>query len=78
MKKELAERIPAGETRTYSEIAKALGKPSAYRAVARANGAYQLTIIVPCHRVINASGSSWLWWWAKKKKWILDHEKQGG
>ena len=50
-------RIPPGETRSYGEIAAALGRPSATRAVARANGANQLAIIVPCHRVIGADGS---------------------
>ena len=50
-------RIPAGTTRSYSDIAKTIGRPTATRAVARANGANQLAIIVPCHRVIGADGS---------------------
>ncbi len=50
-------RIPAGATRSYSDIARSIGRPSAIRAVARANGANQLAIIVPCHRVIGADGS---------------------
>jgi len=50
-------RIPAGETRTYGDLAKEIGKPSATRAVARANGANQLAVIVPCHRVIGADGT---------------------
>lgn len=50
-------RIPAGETRTYNELARAIGRPSATRAVARANGANQIAIAVPCHRVIGADGS---------------------
>ncbi len=50
-------RIPAGETRSYSNIAHAIGKPSAVRAVARANGANQISLAVPCHRVIGADGS---------------------
>ncbi|MBB5701003.1 AraC family transcriptional regulator of adaptative response/methylated-DNA-[protein]-cysteine methyltransferase [Ochrobactrum daejeonense] len=49
--------IRAGETRSYSEIARALDKPLAVRAVARANGANQIGIIIPCHRVIGADGS---------------------
>lgn len=49
--------IPAGETRSYSEIAVGIGRPSARRAVARANGANQLAIVIPCHRVIGADGS---------------------
>ncbi len=49
--------IPAGETRTYSQIAGQMGRPSATRAVARANGANPLALVVPCHRVIGADGS---------------------
>ena len=51
------QKIPAGETRSYSEVAIAVGKPAAVRAVARANGANPIAIIVPCHRVIGADGS---------------------
>ncbi|MFE0451810.1 methylated-DNA--[protein]-cysteine S-methyltransferase [Streptomyces sp. NPDC058914] len=50
-------KIPYGETRTYGELADALGKPSASRAVGLANGKNPVGIIVPCHRVIGASGS---------------------
>ncbi|MEM9533228.1 MAG: trifunctional transcriptional activator/DNA repair protein Ada/methylated-DNA--[protein]-cysteine S-methyltransferase [Pseudomonadota bacterium] len=49
--------IPAGQTRSYSEIARAIGRPEAVRAVARANGANQLAIVVPCHRVLGSDGS---------------------
>ncbi len=49
--------IPAGETRSYGDLAKELGQPTATRAVARANGANQIALIVPCHRVIGADGS---------------------
>ena len=49
--------IPAGETRSYAALAVAIGRPTAMRAVARANGANQLAIVVPCHRVIGADGS---------------------
>lgn len=49
--------IPAGETRSYSQIAQDLGRPSSVRAVARANGSNQLALIVPCHRVLSADGS---------------------
>ncbi|WP_428687457.1 bifunctional transcriptional activator/DNA repair enzyme AdaA [Roseibium sp.] len=49
--------IPAGKTRSYSEVAEAIGRPQAVRAVARANGANQLALIVPCHRVIGVDGS---------------------
>jgi methylated-DNA-[protein]-cysteine S-methyltransferase len=48
--------IPFGETRSYGEIARALGKPSAMRAVGAANGRNPISIIAPCHRVIGANG----------------------
>lgn len=50
-------RIPPGVTRSYSDIAKCIGRPSATRAVARANGANQIALVVPCHRVVGADGS---------------------
>jgi methylated-DNA-[protein]-cysteine S-methyltransferase len=50
-------KIPFGETRSYGEIARALGRPDAARAVGRANGANPIPIVVPCHRVIGADGS---------------------
>lgn len=49
--------IPAGKTRSYSDIARIIGRPSATRAVAQANGANQLAIIIPCHRVIGVDGA---------------------
>lgn len=48
--------IPFGETRSYLEIAEAVGRPSATRAVGAANGANPVSLVVPCHRVIAASG----------------------
>lgn len=50
-------KIPAGETRSYSQMALAIGKSNATRAVARANGANQIALMVPCHRVIGMDGS---------------------
>jgi O-6-methylguanine DNA methyltransferase len=50
------ERIPFGETRSYLQIAEAIGAPRAVRAVGAANGANPIPIVVPCHRVIGASG----------------------
>ncbi|BBZ03377.1 methylated-DNA--protein-cysteine methyltransferase [Mycolicibacterium chitae] len=49
--------IPYGETRSYGEIAKAIGSPTAFRAVGLANGRNPIAVIVPCHRVIGANGS---------------------
>lgn len=50
-------QIPVGQTRSYSQIAQRIGRASATRAVARANGANQIALMVPCHRVIGADGS---------------------
>jgi methylated-DNA-[protein]-cysteine S-methyltransferase len=50
-------RIPFGETRSYGEIADALGKPGAARAVGRANATNVLPVVVPCHRVVAADGT---------------------
>jgi methylated-DNA-[protein]-cysteine S-methyltransferase len=50
-------RIPYGETRSYGDLADALGKPGASRAVGLANGKNPIGIIVPCHRVVGANGS---------------------
>jgi len=50
-------KIPYGETRSYADIARAIGKPAAVRAVGLANGQNPIAIIVPCHRVIGSDGS---------------------
>ncbi len=68
-------RIPYGETRSYGDLARELGTSSA-RAVGRANGRNQISIIVPCHRVIGADGS--LTGYAgglEAKRSLLDHER---
>ncbi|GAA6149299.1 trifunctional transcriptional activator/DNA repair protein Ada/methylated-DNA--[protein]-cysteine S-methyltransferase [Pseudooceanicola nitratireducens] len=54
---EALRRIPAGETRSYSGLAQEIGRPEATRAVARANGANQIAVMIPCHRVLGADGS---------------------
>ncbi|MGR3708131.1 MAG: methylated-DNA--[protein]-cysteine S-methyltransferase, partial [Alterinioella nitratireducens] len=51
-------RIEPGRTRSYCDLAREIGRPSATRAVARANGANRIAIVIPCHRVIGADG--WL------------------
>lgn len=71
------QQIPFGKTCSYAEVAAKIDKPSAYRAVANANGSNQLAIIVPCHRVINSDGG--LGGYNRglnRKKWLLDHENQ--
>ena len=67
--------IGYGETRSYGELARAIGRPAASRAVGTANAKNPLSIIVPCHRVIAASGE--LTGYAgglAAKRWLLDHE----
>jgi O-6-methylguanine DNA methyltransferase len=49
-------KIPYGQTRSYKEIAEAIGHPKAFRAVGRANGSNPLPLIIPCHRVIQSNG----------------------
>ena len=68
-------RIPAGATQGYGALAAALGKPGAARAVGLANGSNPIGIVVPCHRVIGASGT--LTGYAggvERKAWLLRHE----
>ena len=50
-------RIPAGETRSYAEIAAAVGKPKAVRAAGSANGANNVAVLIPCHRVVRTDGT---------------------
>lgn len=68
--------IPFGETRSYEGVAQAIGRPTACRAVARANATNQLPIIVPCHRVINKDGGLGGYdGGIERKQWLLHHEK---
>ena len=70
-------RIPAGETTSYGAIAKALGSAGASRAVGHANGANPVSIIVPCHRVIGASGHlTGYGGGLDRMTWLLNHEKR--
>ena len=52
-----AARIPPGETRSYAEIAAAVGRPTAVRAAGTANGANNVAVLIPCHRVIRTDGT---------------------
>jgi len=68
-------RIPAGETRSYRELAAEIGAPAAVRAVGAANGANPVALVIPCHRVIAADGT--LGGYAgglRRKRWLLAHE----
>ncbi|MGH8125652.1 MAG: methylated-DNA--[protein]-cysteine S-methyltransferase, partial [Rhodanobacteraceae bacterium] len=71
-------RIPAGETRSYAEIARAIGQPGAARAVGRACGANKLALIVPCHRVVRADGTPGGWRWGATRKQTLLASEQAG
>jgi len=69
------QKIPYGQTISYLELATRIGNPRACRAVAQANGANQLAIIIPCHRVINANGNlSGYAGGIARKEWLLNNE----
>jgi methylated-DNA-[protein]-cysteine S-methyltransferase len=68
--------IPFGETRSYGQLASAIGRPTASRAVGAANGRNPLSIVAPCHRVIGGNGA--LTGFAggmETKQWLLEHER---
>jgi AraC family transcriptional regulator, regulatory protein of adaptative response / methylated-DNA-[protein]-cysteine methyltransferase len=68
--------IPPGKTRSYAELARAVGRPAAVRAAAQANGANPFAIVVPCHRVINADGTLCGYGGGlARKHWLLEHER---
>jgi AraC family transcriptional regulator of adaptative response/methylated-DNA-[protein]-cysteine methyltransferase len=68
-------KIPYGAQSTYGEMAKRLGKPGASRAVGRANGANYLSIVIPCHRVVEKGGGLRGYGGGlKRKKWLLNLE----
>lgn len=70
-------RIPYGQTRSYADQAKAIEHASAFRAVANANGANQLAIVIPCHRIINSDGKLGGYGGGiSRKQWLIDHEKK--
>lgn len=69
--------IPFATTRSYSEIASAIGKPGSHRAVGKANGANRFVIIIPCHRVIYIDSTVGGYnGGIARKQWLLHHEKQ--
>lgn len=71
------QRIPRGATRTYSQVARALGQPKAVRAVARACATNPVSIVVPCHRVIRGDGSmAGYRWGISRKEQLLKEERQ--
>lgn len=69
--------IGYGQTATYGEIATAVGRPTAVRAVGAANARNPLCIVVPCHRVVGADGSlTGYSGGIERKSWLLDHEQR--
>ena len=71
------QKIPRGKTRSYTQVARALGKPNAVRAVARACATNPVAIVVPCHRVVGANGqlTGYRWGLPRKQK-LLEHESR--
>lgn len=68
-------QIPAGRTASYADIARAVGRPTAARAVAQACGANPLAVVTPCHRVVRADGGlSGYRWGVERKRALLDRE----
>jgi AraC family transcriptional regulator of adaptative response/methylated-DNA-[protein]-cysteine methyltransferase len=69
------QKIPLGSTRTYTQVARALGKPNSVRAVARACATNPVSIVVPCHRVIRSDGQlAGYRWGLKRKQELLERE----
>jgi len=69
------QRIPAGETRSYAQLARAVRSPDAVRAVGTANGSNPVSIVIPCHRVINTGGGLGGYGGGlDRKRWLLTHE----
>lgn len=70
--------VPAGKTVTYRQLAKAIGRPSAVRAVASACGANQLAVAIPCHRVVRSDGKVGRYRWGiDRKRQLLAKERAG-
>ncbi|MDR1496217.1 MAG: methylated-DNA--[protein]-cysteine S-methyltransferase [Clostridiales Family XIII bacterium] len=70
-------RIPYGETRSYAEIAREVGRPKAFRAIGMANNRNPIAIIIPCHRVVGADGSlTGFGGGMDAKAWLLGLERQ--
>lgn len=69
-------RIPPGETRSYLDVARSVGQPTATRAVGTANGRNPVWLIVPCHRVVRADATlGGYGGGVERKAWLLDHER---
>jgi len=75
---EALRRIPYGATRSYAEIARAIGKPSAARAVARACATNPAALVIPCHRVVRADGGLGGYRWGLARKRVLLEQERAG
>jgi AraC family transcriptional regulator of adaptative response/methylated-DNA-[protein]-cysteine methyltransferase len=72
------QRIPYGETRAYGDVAKAIGRPTATRAVARACATNPVAVLIPCHRVIGVGGAlTGYRWGTRRKQALIDSERVG-
>jgi methylated-DNA-[protein]-cysteine S-methyltransferase len=74
---DILREIPFGETMTYGEVARRVGRPGSARAIGSAVGRNPVGIVIPCHRVVGAGGA--LTGYAgglDRKRWLLDHERQ--
>lgn len=70
------QKIPPGETRTYTDIAKVIGKPNAVRAVGSACGANPVALVIPCHRIVRSDGGLGGYEWGlERKKKLLAQER---
>jgi AraC family transcriptional regulator of adaptative response/methylated-DNA-[protein]-cysteine methyltransferase len=70
------QKVPYGEVRSYSEVAEAIGKPSAARAVARACASNSVALLIPCHRVVRGTGELGGYrWGVQRKRVLLDTER---
>jgi methylated-DNA-[protein]-cysteine S-methyltransferase len=73
------QKIPCGQTRSYGELARQIGRPKAVRAVGLANGQNPIGVVVPCHRVIGANGTlTGYGGGIERKRWLLEHEHASG
>lgn len=72
------QRIPYGSTRSYSEVARAIGKPAAARAVARACATNPVSLVIPCHRVVREDGTLGGYRWGLKRKQALLAQETAG
>src|SRR5216684_269668 len=71
-------QIPPGQTRSYGEIAKSIGEPTAARAVGRACATNQAAVVIPCHRAVGARGSlnGYRWGVARKERLLADERRR--